>query len=96
MKYLRRIKGITRRDRARNEVERQELKVELILKKIHKQLLKWFGHLMRMKNRRPIKSMVGQEEREKKKRTPEENMGKLNSGHFKRKNVTWNEASKKV
>ena len=53
MKYLRRIKGITRRDRVRNEVVRQELKVEPILKKIHK--LKWFGHLMTMNNSKPIK-----------------------------------------
>ena len=54
MKYLRRIKGITRRDRVRNEVTRQELKVEPILKKVHKQQLKWFGRLMRI-NSRPIK-----------------------------------------
>jgi len=38
MKYLRRIKGITRRGRVRNEMVRKELKVESILKKMHKQL----------------------------------------------------------
>ena len=56
MKYLRRIKGVTRRDRVRNEVVRQELKVEPILKKIYKQL-KWFGHLMRMNDSRPVKKV---------------------------------------
>ena len=40
MKYLRRIKGITRRDRVRKEVVRQELKVESILEKLYKQQLK--------------------------------------------------------
>ena len=38
MKYLRRIKGIARGDGVRNEMVRQELKVEPILEKIHKQL----------------------------------------------------------
>ena len=38
---------------------RQELKVEPILKKIHKQQLKWFGLLMRMNNSRPIKKERG-------------------------------------
>ena len=40
--------------------------------------------------------MAGQNDREKKKRTPEKDMRKFNRGHFKRKNVTWDEASKKV
>ena len=57
MKYLRGIKGITRRDVVRNEVMRQQLKVESILKKIHKQQLEWFGHLMRMNNSRPVKKV---------------------------------------
>ena len=84
VKYLRRIKGITRRDRVRNEVVRQELKVEPILKKIHKQQLKWFSHLMTINNSRPVMKIF-QDDREEERRTPEENMGKFNSGHFKRK-----------
>ena len=36
MKLLRRIKGITKINRVRNELVRQELKVEPILKKINK------------------------------------------------------------
>ena len=54
-KYLRRMKGITKRDRVRNEVVRQKLIVEPILKTLHKQQLKWFGHLMRMINSRLVK-----------------------------------------
>ena len=48
MKYLQSIKRIMRRDRVRNEVVRQELKVKSIFNKIHKQQLKC--HLMRMYN----------------------------------------------
>ena len=40
--------------------------------------------------------MARQDDKEKEKRTPEENVEKFNSGHFKRKNVTWNEISKKI
>ena len=44
-----------------------------------------------MNNSTPVKK----DDREKEKRTLEKNKGKFNSGHFKRKDVTWNEASKK-
>jgi len=40
MRCLRRIQEITRRNRVRNKVVRQELKFEPILKKIFKQQLK--------------------------------------------------------
>ena len=57
MRCLRRIQEITRRNRVRNKVVRQELKFEPILKKIFKQQLKWFGHLMRMINSWPVKKV---------------------------------------
>ena len=44
MKYLPRIKEITRRDRVRDEVMKEELKIEPILKRMHKQQVKWFCH----------------------------------------------------
>ena len=69
----------------RNEVVRQELEVEPILKKIHKQL-KWFGHLRRMNDNRSVKKFWHTEMTGKgKKGTPEENMGKFNSEDSKRK-----------
>lgn len=55
MRYLRAIKGITRRDRIRNEIVRTELKVEPILSNIERQHLKWFGHLIRMEDQRQPK-----------------------------------------
>src|SRR3978361_662388 len=47
MKYLRRVKGITRRDRIRNELVRDELKVEPILKTVERRQLGWVGDLSR-------------------------------------------------
>ena len=57
MKYLRRVKGITRRDRIRNEAVREELKIEPILETIENNKLKWFGHLIRMPDNRPVKTV---------------------------------------
>ena len=96
MKYLRKIKGIARRDRVRNEVVRQKLKVEPILKKIYKQQLKWFDHFMRTNKFTRKEGMASQDDREKEKWTPEKNLRKFNSRHFKRIFFTENEASKKV
>ena len=88
MKYLRRIKGITRRDRVRNEVVRQELKVEPILKKIYKQQLKWYGHLMRMNDSRPVKKVWQARMTGKRKRGRPRKTDKFNSEHFKRKKMS--------
>ena len=41
----------------RNEVTRQEVKVEPKLKNILKQQLEWFGHLMRMNNSRSVRKV---------------------------------------
>ena len=94
MKYLRRIKGITRRDRITNEVVRQELKV---LKKIYKQQLKWYGHLMRMSDSRPVKKvwqarMTGKRKRGRPRKIWTNSIADI----LKEKNVTWNETIKKV
>ena len=73
MKYLRKIKWIKRTEKVRNEVVRQELKIEPTLKKIHGQQLKWVGRK---------KGMAGQGDRGKEKRTPGENIEKFNSAYF--------------
>nr|CAH7719228.1 unnamed protein product [Callosobruchus chinensis] len=59
MKYLRGVKGVTRRDKIRNEVIRSELGVKPVLQKIEENQLKWFGHLVRMDVTRPV-TMVWQ------------------------------------
>ena len=77
---------------------RQDLKVEPILKKVHEQQLKWFGHLTRMNNIRPIKNVQWVKVTGKKKR------GRLRkiwedttAGILKEENVImWNEPSEKM
>ena len=49
---LRLIKGVTRRDRLRNEDIRAELQVKSILQFIEEARLRWYGHVRRMSNSR--------------------------------------------
>ncbi|XP_044757812.1 uncharacterized protein LOC123315966 [Coccinella septempunctata] len=48
MKYLRRVMGVTRRDRIRNELVREDLQVESLEEFIERRQLEWWGHLNRM------------------------------------------------
>ena len=50
MKALRIIKGVTRRDRLRNEWIRQEIGVMSVLDLIEEWKMRWYGHVMRMEN----------------------------------------------
>ena len=45
---LRAIRGVTRRERMRNEDIRQELKVAELKEKIRECRLRWYGHVKRM------------------------------------------------
>ena len=58
MKALRLIKGITRRDKIRNEDIRRELGVESILDFVERGQLRWFGHVKRMDHERYPKRML--------------------------------------
>ena len=48
MRCLRAIRGVTRRERMRNEDIRQELKVAELKEKIRECRLRWYGHVKRM------------------------------------------------
>ena len=54
MKYLRKTMNITKRDRVRNIVVREELKPTPLVQKIEEKKLKWFGHQVRMKEDRKV------------------------------------------
>lgn len=55
MKYLRKVKGVTRTDKIKNEIIREELGAEPVNAIIERQELRWFGHLVRMNKERPTK-----------------------------------------
>ena len=57
MRILRLIFGVTRRDRIRNEVIRDSLKVQTILSIVERNQLRWFGHILRMPDTRDVKRM---------------------------------------
>ena len=58
MKYLRKTMNVTKRDRVRNIVVREELKQTPLVQKIEEKKLKWFGHLVRMKEDRKVKQVM--------------------------------------
>lgn len=59
MKCLRRILGVTRRDRIRNEEIRKRVGTTPILTYIKRQQVKWFGHVSRMpSNSKPQMAML--------------------------------------
>ena len=48
MRCLRKAIGVTKRDRIRNEIIRERIGMEPVLKYVQRQQIKWFGHVMRM------------------------------------------------
>ena len=48
---------ITRLDRVRNVDARNELEMEPLIDKLEQGQLRWFGHLIRMKNDVPVKKV---------------------------------------
>ncbi|KAJ8012499.1 hypothetical protein DPEC_G00043460 [Dallia pectoralis] len=48
MGFLRKVAGLSLRDRVRSSVIREELGVEPLLLRIERSQLRWFGHLVRM------------------------------------------------
>ncbi|KAJ8938737.1 hypothetical protein NQ318_011908 [Aromia moschata] len=61
MKYLRKVKGVNRLQRHRNEDIRRELDIQPITEYIEKRQLEWWGHLMRLPNNIPTRRYGRQE-----------------------------------
>ncbi|KAJ8937082.1 hypothetical protein NQ318_017671 [Aromia moschata] len=57
MKYLRKVKGVNRLQRHRNEDIRRELEIQPITEYIEKRQLEWWGHLMRLPNNTPTRKI---------------------------------------
>lgn len=95
MKYLRRVKGITRRNRIRNELVREELEIEPVNNIIVKQKLKWFGHMCRMSNNRQVKRIWEAGIHKSKTRgRPKKTWNDEVAVALKKKGRTWAEAKK--
>ncbi|KAK4874460.1 hypothetical protein RN001_013820 [Aquatica leii] len=93
MKYLRKVKGITRRDRIKNDVVRDKLGAKHIIKFVEKQKLKWFGHTCSMKNNRQVKQIwEAGIQKSKAKGRPRKTWNDEISKVLQEKGKTWTEA----
>lgn len=93
MKFLRRVKGVTRRDKVRNTKIREELGVAAITDFIEQRQLGWWGHLQRMSDSRPVKQVwEARVQAEKKRGRPRQTWDKMVGNVIKTRNSTWNEA----
>lgn len=93
MKFLRRIKGVTKRDKIRNVRIREELEVSAVSDFIEQRQLGWWGHLQRMSDSRPVKRVwEARIQTQKKRGRPCQNWDKIVGNIIKMKKSTWNEA----
>lgn len=93
MRYLRAVKGVTRRDRIKNEKIREELGVEPILQSIERQKLKWFGHMTRMEEERLAKRVWLARPRHKRKRgRPRKTWDSTVEESLRKRGISWNDA----
>ena len=58
MRMLRRIRGVTLRDRMRSEDIRRKLGMNNINDKVREIRMRWFGHVARMKDGNPVKQTM--------------------------------------
>lgn len=93
MKYLRRVRGVTRMHKLRNETIRQDLDIEPIQNFIERRQLSWWGHLNRMNNERPAKRIWETKIQKRKKRgRPEKTWNNILTEIINGKGKTWSEA----
>lgn len=93
MKYLRRVRGVTRRDRIRNTEIRKDLNVKPMAEFIEERQLGWWGHLQRMEGTRQVKrvweaKIVKKKRRGRPRKTWDGAVGEI----LERKGTTWREA----
>lgn len=58
MRMLRRIKGVTLKDKERSENIRKELGVDDINEKVREIRMRWYGHVMRMEVANPVREVM--------------------------------------
>ena len=58
MRMLRRIKGVTLRDKVKSVGIRKELGVNSIQEKVREMRLRWYGHMQRMVENNDVRAVV--------------------------------------
>lgn len=95
MKYLRRVKGVTRQDRIRNDFIREELEIQSIMEFIEQRQISWWGHLQRMKDTVPVKRIWETKIQGKKmKGRPKKSWESAVKDILQKRGTTWEEAKK--
>lgn len=95
MKFLRKIKGVTKLDKIRNEVILKELGVEGTEEVIGRNGLKWFGHLTRMADERPVKRVWRAKiQKEKRRGRPKKTWDNTIAQTLEEKGIAWTTATK--
>ncbi|XP_044744507.1 uncharacterized protein LOC123306527 [Coccinella septempunctata] len=95
MKYLRKVKGITRMHRVRNDLIWEDIGIEPLQDFIEKRQLSWWGHLNRMNHERPARKVweakvTGKRRRGRPVTTWDKQMGKI----IGERGQTWERARK--
>lgn len=93
MKYIRRVRGVTKLDRMKSVDIRKELEIISTLEFIEQRQLSWWGHVQRMEEARPAKRIweariVKNRKRGRPRRTWDEVIGRV----LKKKGTTWENA----
>lgn len=92
MKYLRRVEGISKMDRIRNETIRGQLKIKPLKKKIEEKQLQWLGHMLRMKEEKPVRKIWEAKTEGKRHRgRPQKTWDNVIEDILKNKNLTLNQ-----
>lgn len=93
MKYLRRVRGVTKIDKMRNIQIRKDLEVQSVTDFIEQRQLSWWGHLNRMESRRPVKQVWEAKIHKKRKRgRPRKTWDKAIGEVLQKRGSNWNEA----
>lgn len=93
MKYLRKVRSVTRKDRIRNDIIRKNLQIQSMQEFIEQRQLSWWGHLQRMNNDIPVKKIWESRTQGKRNRgRPKETWNKIVEHILQRKGSTWERA----
>ena len=97
MKFLRGVRGVTKRDRLRSEKIREDLHIEPILESIEKQQLKWFGHIVRMDETRQVKRVwQARTARRRTRGRPTKTWDNMMAVSLRGRGLNWNEAERQA